>query len=59
VPGGTGRTYLDFAESILPRGETTEEIAILREECREAVRQLAPERRWEPEIAELLQQIKI
>lgn len=59
VPGGTESTYLDFAESILPKRETPEEIVILREECREAVRYLPPERRREPEIAALLQQIAI
>lgn len=48
-------TYLDF----IRRGRSVEEIVILREECREAVRQLTPERRREPEIAALLQQIAI
>ena len=48
-------TYLDF----IRRGRSVEEIVILREECREAVRTLPPERRNEPEIAELLRQIAI
>lgn len=48
-------TYLDF----IRRGRSVEEIVILREECREAVRKLPPERRHEPEIAELLRQIAI
>lgn len=59
VPGGTESTYLDFVESITTKKETPEKIIILREECREAVRQLTPERRQEPEIAALLQQIAI
>lgn len=54
-------TYLDFIEAryFVHRGKTPEEIVILREECREAVRMLPPERRHEPEIAALLQQIEI
>lgn len=54
-------TYLDFIEAryFVHRGKTPEEIVILREECREAVRTLPPERRHEPEIVALLQQIAI
>ena len=56
---GTDTTYQDYLESVTPRTKTPEEIVILREECREAVRMLPPERRHEPEIAALLQQIAI
>ena len=55
------KTCLDFIEDchLIHRQRSVEEIVILREECREAVRRLTPERRQEPEIAALLQQIEI
>ena len=56
---GTDTTYQEYLESVAPRMKTPEEIVILREECREAVRMLPPERRHEPEIVALLQQIAI
>lgn len=56
---GDGLTYQDYIESLIPGANTTEETVMLREECREAVRLLTPERRQEPEIAALLRQIAI
>lgn len=55
---------INFTEgyiAMVKRGKVScvEEIVILREECREAVRHLPPERRREPEIAALIQQIAI
>ena len=55
------QTYFDFIEDchLIHKQKSVEEIVILREECREAVRHLPPERRREPEIAALIQQIAI
>lgn len=55
------QTYFDFIEDchLIHKQKSVEEIVILREECWEAVRHLPPERRREPEIAALIQQIAI
>lgn len=54
-----GKSIADIFKQYKREERKAKAIVILREECREAVRHLPPERRREPEIAALIQQIAI